>query len=178
MGNSGKGRGFWRGVILLVVSIGFVAELQAQNSLYIFKPGKKERYEYHVGSYIAIRPKQNFPVKRGTIYQISDSSIYFSAFDSLKISAIEAVLVNEDPRLFGKGFWWKNMAVTTGALSIWQIMYLVNQGELSPDVKSVPYIIAFTGFVPLAINGVIKLVTRSEVEIGPDDWRIGTIVLK
>ena len=178
MGNTGQSGRFFGRLIIVCLFLGLGSQAFAQNSLYIYKPGKSKRYEYRVGDYIAIQPKQNFPVRRGMIFQISDSSIYFSAVDSIKISAIDRVIIKEDPRFFGKGFWWKNMAVTAGGIGIWQIMYLVNQGELSPDVGAAPYIIAFSGIVPLAVNGVIKLVARRDVKIGPEDWRIGTIVLK
>ncbi len=178
MGDRRQIRRFWFRLGLALLFFGSFTAAEAQNALYIFKPGKKTRYEYRVGDYIAIRPKQNFPTLRGNIYQISDSCIYFSFNDSIRIDAIDAVLVHEDPRVFSKGYWWKTMAVTAGGIGIWQIMYLVNAGELSPDVKSAPYIIAFTGFIPLTINGVYKLFVRQETKIGPEDWRIGTIVLK
>ena len=178
MGNTRQSRRLFGRLILICLLFGLGSDAFSQNALYVFKPGKSKRYEYRVGSYIAIQPKQNFPVRRGNIYQITDSSIYFSLVDSIKISSIDKVLVKEDPRVFGKGFWWKNMAITGGGIGIWQLMYLVNQGELSPDVRSAPYIIALSGILPLAVNGVAKLVVRKDVKIGPEDWRIGTIVLK
>lgn len=168
-----------RKILILILLFATGAELLAQGKDYllVYKPGKKKRYHYYIGQEIIIKPVHNFPTLRGIITGFSDSAIYFGSDDSVHFSSIERIVVNENPRVFAKNLWLTNIVVSTGSLGIWELMYLVNTGALSPDVRVAPAIIAFTGVTPLIVNGIALLVRRRDCPIGEDEWILGTVIM-
>lgn len=163
-------------LILLLLVIVAAMQCEAQQSyLTVYKPGKKTKYQYHIGDKIVIQPVRNFPRIRGFITDLSDSAIYFGANDSVHFSNIEAIVINEDPRVFGKNLWLTNLVVSSGSIALWELMYKVNTGEFSPDVKAAPVIIGFVTFTPLVVNGVARLVKKTHCPIGEGDWKLGVV---
>lgn len=150
---------------------------QGSDHLLVYKPGKKKRYHYYIGQEIIIKPVRNFPTLRGPIYALSDSAIYFGPSDSIHFSDIEAIVVDEDPRVFGKNLWLTNLIVSTGTIGVWETMYLVNTGELSPDVGAAPFIIAFATLAPVLVNRIAIWVKREECPLGPEEWKLGTVIM-
>lgn len=157
----------------------FAGELlaQASNYLVVYNPGKKKRYYYYSGQEIILNPVRDFPEIRGVITGFGDSTIYFGPSDSVHFSTIESIVVDKDPRIFPKGMWLTNLVVSTGTIGLWQIMYLVNTGDLSPDVRTAPAVIGFVTVAPLLVNGVAMLVKRRECNVADGSWKMGTVVM-
>lgn len=150
---------------------------QGKDYLLVYKPGKKKRYHYYIGQEIIIKPVHNFPSLKGIITGFSDSAIYFGPEDSVHFSSIDRIVVNENPRIFSKNLWLTNLVVSTGTIGLWEVMYLVNTGDLSPDVKAAPFIIGFVSVTPLLVNGIAILVSREECEIAEGEWKVGTVIM-
>lgn len=164
-------------ILFLLFAIGGELLAQGKDYLLVYKPGKKKRYHYYIGQEIIIKPVHNFPTLKGVITGFSDSAIYFGSEDSVHFSSIDRIVVNEDPRVFSKNLWLTNLVVSTGTIGLWELMYLVNTGDLSPDVKTAPAIIAFVTVTPLLVNGIAILVSREECPIGEGDWKLGTVIM-
>ena len=148
---------------------------QGKDYLLVYQPGKKGRYTYLIGQEIVVKPVRNFPTLKGVIRGFGDSSIYFGMGDSIHFAEIESIVVNEDPRVFSKNLWLSNLVVSTGTIGLWQIMYWVNTGGFSPDIRTVPGIIAFVTLSPIAVNSVARLVTRTECKVSDGSWKIGVV---
>lgn len=161
---------------LFVFCLSFSAFGQGKDYLLLYKPGKKSKYHFYFGQDIIIKPIRNFPTVRGTITRFSDSAIYFGPSDSVHFRDIASIVVNENPRIFAKNLWLTNLVVSTGTIGLWELMYLVNDGRLSPDVKAAPGIIAFVSVTPVLVNGVSMLVTRQECRM-EDGWVLGTVLM-
>lgn len=150
---------------------------QGKDYLVVYKPGKTKRFYYFIGDDIKIRPVRNFPSREGVIQALSDSAIYFSANDSVHLSEIASVVIREDGRLLNKNMWLANLIAATGAVAIWEVMYQVNTGDWSPDVKTAPAIIGFVTLTPILINRIAVLFRRTECPVGPGAWRVGTVIM-
>lgn len=161
---------------LFVFCLSVSAFGQGKDYLLVYKPGKKKNYHFYIGQDISVKPTHNFPTLRGRITGFSDSAIYFGSSDSIHFQDIAKIIVNEDPRVFGKNLWLTNLVVSTGTIGLWELMYLVNTGELSPDVKAAPGIIAFVSLTPVLVNGLAILFTREECAI-KDGWMLGTVIM-
>jgi len=163
-------------VALFVICLSASAFGQGKDFLLVYKPGKKKNYHYYVGQDIIVKPTHDFPTLRGTITGFSDSAIYFGPSDSVHFRDIAKIIVNENPRVFGKKLWLTNLAVSSGTIGLWELMYLVNTGELSPDVKAAPGIIAFVSVTPVLVNGLAILFSREECAM-EDGWQLGTVIM-
>ncbi|MBI1222279.1 MAG: hypothetical protein GC180_06705 [Bacteroidetes bacterium] len=164
--------------LLFLFVLSFFAEeavSQAESYMLVYKPGKKRRYQYHIGDKIIIKPVRNFPTIHGMISGFSDSAIYFDRDDSIHFSNIETIVVNEDPRFFPKYLWLVNLISTGGTIGLWEVVYLVNAGHLSPDVKAAPYIIGFATLGPVVVNTVVRIFTRTRCPVGQDLWHLGVV---
>lgn len=166
-------------ILFLILVFAFCTELLAQGNDYlvVYKPGKNKRYQYLIGQEIIVKPVRNFPTLRGIVTGFSDSAIYFGPDDSIHFSTIDRIVVNENPRVFAKNLWLTNLIVSTGTIGLWEVMYLVNTGELSPDVKAAPAIIAFVSVTPLLVNGIALLVSPEECQIAEGEWKVGTVIM-
>ncbi len=160
--------------LLFILALGLQSYGQAKSHLVVFKPGNKKRYEYHIGDYIVLRQVRDFPTLRGSIYALSDSAIYLGPGDSILFENIASVVIDEDTRVFPKHLWLTNLISTTGAIGLWQVVYLVNTGELSPDIKSAPYIIGFVTLTPIIVNRIAVAVRRSECSMDAG-WQLATV---
>jgi len=161
---------------LFIGCLSFSTFGQGKDFLLVYKPGKKQKYHYYIGQQIIVKPTRNFPTLRGFITGFSDSAIYFGPTDSIHFSDIDKIIVDEDPRVFGKNLWLTNMLVTSGAIGLWQVMYLVNTGELSPDIKAAPGIIAFVTVTPVLVNIIARIAKREECAM-EDGWKLGTVIM-
>jgi hypothetical protein len=166
-----------KNILVVFICVLIYTDIFGQGADYIVvhKPGKKKRYYYHTGSFIIVKPQQDFPVRKGVISAISANAIYFSTADSILFSDIHQIILKEDTRPLSSGLWLQGLIGATGSIAIWQAAWLVNGGSLSPDVKAAPGIIAFVTLLPIVVNQTGRLLITGKRKISPDNWQIAAI---
>ncbi len=153
------------------------AGAQVKDYLMVYRPGKSKRYYYFVGDFISVKPVRDFPVKKGNVYALSDSCLYFSATDSILFSEISAIVIREDKRLLPKNLWLYNLASTGGAMLIWEAMYAINQGKLSPQSQNYPYILGIVTLAPVLINKTAQVFRKDRLQVEDGQWKLGAVIL-